>query len=376
MRQPRAGILVLLAACSVNDPVAILRGDGGPFDDMEAADGGPADAASPDGGPVLGCDAVGSVLVWNETAAPFGMCVCGDLTSSGPLVLDASGAVGGTTALEDRTRVEEGLWLNGDLSGTAGADIQARELYVAGALRSDAAVRVERIVGAGGDVRAALLEANLGLSLPAGARLDVATLQASVRRAPFPGFEPCDCTAPEPSDPWAGRGVDPKDLVGNQTLPCGALRTSSLTADAPTTWTVSEPTQLWVDGDVNLDAGLVVEVAPGAGLDLIVTGTLVSSGRVTLGSVQGPVNLRVSGRGTLQLSGGAEVYGDLDAPAARLVSSAALDVQGRLRVQSLSAVGEVRVRGSSSILEAGEPCGQDGDCRAPSVCSPDGACGP
>ncbi|MEM1026350.1 MAG: hypothetical protein AAGJ19_21945 [Myxococcota bacterium] len=356
---------LMLGGCTVDDPVAELVGDGGdlgPTSDFGGQDLGVLDRP--------GCDAQASVLAWDGASAPFGLCICGDLTSSSPLEVLNSAAVGGQTSLEATTRLGRGLWLSRGLSATAPADLEVRELYAREEVQSDGTIQVRRFMGAGGDVRAARVEAPLGLSLPAGANLDVGTLDGPLLRGPGPVFQGCECGPV--SDPLAGEGVGSSALVGDVDLACGPLQSGPLTLDQASRWTVDGPTQLRLEGDANLDANLTVERAAGASgarLDLVVEGNLVSAGRLLLGEPETPVNLRILGGGTVQLSGETVIYGDLDAPSARLVVSTGLEVQGRLRVASVSASGSIQVFGADGVPGLGRSCEDDFGCRAPLVCA-------
>jgi hypothetical protein len=401
-----AALLLLLAAgaCRGQDVVALIPGgaDAGPLDAAESSDAASADAGFCAGsGPVVVAgDSAGGAICGGTVAEQsfrFALCTCDDFTSSEMLSIDAwdsrrgpyqtgpgqisGGSLGanGRVAPGAPMQIGGSLWIGSPLGFVAsrGSDLTvAGAVQSAGPIASDATVAVGLDAFAGGDVRAASLSVGGTLVLPAGAAIDVAGAEqlGGTRRAAVTVAPPCGCAASARLD-VAGLvarhasdndndaiGLDPAWLANHQqaaqlVLPCGRFYLTAIGGHGPLTITVRGRAALFIENDVALDDTL--SIAPAGGeLDLFIAGTLVSSALLQLGSSTEPAKVRVyvGGAGTIQLSGGAFLGGNLYAPSSELVTSAPLEAFGSIFVRRVSASDAVRIHFDQAVLSAADDC--------------------
>ena len=162
----------------------------------------------------------------------------------------------------------------------------------------------------------------------------------------------------------AAIGLQPDALAaasGDQTLtlPCGRYYLTGVQIDGGGLRVRAEGrVALFIAGNVTIDGDLTVEVAPDAELDLFVGGALNLPGLVTLGDPARPRALRVyvASAGTLALSGGSTIAGNLYAPAADLASSAAVEIFGAVLVNHWNLSAPAAVHYDRAIATAGDSC--------------------
>jgi len=243
------------------------------------------------------CDAAGRSVVRHA------LCSCSDVTSQGPvhIVADAGNA--------------------------------AVRVSVAGRIAAEAPFVVEGSVTFGSEpadrsqVKADTLElAASSCSCNQGSRVDVPAL---VRRV-------------------ASRGASLPDLDGFSTatrypLPCGVVVLSRIAGSSDLTLVAEGHTLLVVDGNVELDRSLQVELGPGAQLEFVLRGTLRVGGTARLGGPEGQFALSTGATGTLDLGGSLTLYGNLYAPDAELVLRGSSEVHGTLFVRRLISGGEMSI---------------------------------
>jgi hypothetical protein len=374
-----------------------------------------------------------------ERAFRFALCSCESYAASTTLTTDsfdssvgpyvpgrAGGSVGtnGSFASNGLADVGGSLWVAGAGGMILGADLTAAaHLYDGGGIDGSAAgVTVGRDARVAGDVDLADLSVAGTLTLPAERTLAVSGTQTlgTLARAPVAVAAPCECAPADLVDiasfvetyrtanDNADIDLDPAALaaVAAETtldLPCGRFFVDAIGTTQPLTLHVSGRTALFVGGDATLRAPFTVLLDAGVELDLFVGGLLTSTALVQLGSADRPAGARlyVGGSGTLELSGGAELGGNVYAPRADLALSAAAEVFGSLFVKSVATAVPLVIHYDEAVQGAGDGCPEpptlcetcsdcdnqacidgtcsacmdDGDCCAPLVCSA-GACVP
>ncbi len=392
-------ILFCLAGCTQTDVAArILSSEDGPGPDGGGHDGKNADFCASRGPILLVGDSPGTSVCGGQVAERifrFALCTCADYTGSHSLTTDSfdsaqgpylAGGRGGSVGMNGRVtasgplKIGGSFWASDPLGIQLGANAPLEvngEIRSGGPLVSESRVAVDADLLVGGPIAASELTVGGALRLPPSAQIDVSgslrvaeTLRAVIAVPP-----PCDCT-PEALTDVVGFvtrhasnndnetiGLDPSDLanLGGATrleLPCGRFYIDRIGGAGTLTLTVSGRTALFVGADINLENELLVEVLAGAELDLFVSGTIVSARRLMLGSADRPATVRlyVGGAGTLQLSGGALIAGNVYAPLAELTSSAPIEVFGALMVRRLATSAAVTVHYDTAVLRAADDC--------------------
>jgi len=392
-------------------------------DASEGVDAGDAGDAGPGsfcegGGPVI---EVGDARCGGDLARRafrFAVCTCEALVASAAITTDAfdsrdgpftagpGGALGvnGRLDLQDMTSIGGALLL-GDPSGMnagGGARLEvAQHLASAGPVVSEAEIVVQGDLRANGRVAAAALTVGGTLTLPEGADVEVSgALDAPApTRAAVTVPPPCDCAPGAlvdiPAEVEARRldhddaraGLDPgalADASGVVELPCGRYFFERVGAQSNLTLHATGRVAIFVAGDVAVGGRLAVTLGPGAELDLLIAGQLVTNAPPEIGAESAPARARVyvGGAGTVQLGGGGTFYGNLYAPRAEVVTSGPLEVFGALFARRIAASGGLTAHFDRAVQAAADDCPPPEDpvctscldCRAGSCV--DGACGP
>jgi hypothetical protein len=138
-----------------------------------------------------------------------------------------------------------------------------------------------------------------------------------------------------------GFDVTPSDPAVE--LGCGRYYLPSFHGRGPLRLHITGHALLYVDSDLALDDDFSVTLAPGAALDLFLTGNLRASGRFDLGRADAAprANLYVAGNGTIDIAGGAQIAGLLYAPSAELVTRGTLATAGPVLVRRAAPLGPV-----------------------------------
>jgi hypothetical protein len=185
---------------------------------------------------------------------------------------------------------------------------------------------------------------------------------------------PCDCgstfvdipaaitSTAARNDDVAG-GLDPNGLTVTAgpaavDIPCGRFALATIDTRQPLALMVHGRALLAVTGDVTLRAGLTVALDPGAELDLLVGGRLLSSGATSIGSAS-PARFRiwVAGTASVALDDGPTLSAMLHAPGAFVTASAGLEVSGGLFARALTTGGTTTIHFDEAALSSGEACG-------------------
>lgn len=451
---PAFGLLAViglhgLGACSQLDVVAILPGgsgaDGGASDAADSGDAEDAGVPQPDGG---FCDGRGPlVLVGDqgrtmcsgrlaETTFRYALCTCEGYVGNHQLITDAfdstqgpfsSGGIGGSVGSNGRwatagdSSIRGTLRVNDAVQVTGAAELRVgADLYVQGDLRADGTVVVGRRAQVGGAVDVPALQVAELLTTSPGAVIDLhgGGQLGGQATAPVTVGPPCACdpgqlfqvaawvAAQRVDNDNGALGLEPNDWQNLPTdrtidLPCGRYYLSAIGGAGALTLRLGGRVALFVDGDLSLQAPLTVQTGERGELDLFVAGNVVSAGRLSLGDAAHPARVRlyVGGSGTLELSGGGVFAGNIYAPQAELVSSAALETFGALFVRRVALSDRLTIHYDTAVLDNGancappdttctscldcrnQACGADGcgsclddrDCCAPLYCQ-GGAC--
>ena len=389
MRIRVAGLMLLGAACTVNDPVATLhRPDAGNVPDDWAehcADSGP---------PLLLGDPAAGPLVCSgrlaETLFRRAACSCEGLSFSAPFLTDAfrssvgpysPGGAGGDVGVNGTLSANNRVQVGGSLQVGGAGLMLAGPLSVGGGLDSSgplsgptATATVAGDARVRGDVTLAALTVGGVLTVPPEFTPGPAQA-AELRREPVAPVVPCGCDDASRFDPGAliarhtvdndnaAIGLDAatlEDVTSERVLelPCGRFLLTRVAGPGRVTLRIRGRTALFIPGGMNLLEALTVDVPPPGELDLFLSGAFVVSGQLTLGSATRPSRVRVYVAGTepLDISANGLLAANLYAPQARLNLSGNAEVFGALFVRGLEASGAVQVHHDADVLDAGAAC--------------------
>jgi len=306
-----------------------------------------------------------------QPVLPMAICTCQDLSAADRLDTDTfdrcsafSPRAGGGVGVRGRLDVNGPASVQGDLqvSGASGAVAGggapvevSGNLACGGSFLSDADLVVAGDAAVQGDVRAQALTVGGTLTLPEGATIDTASQSVgALVRGPVTVTAPCPCDAPidvaqvvaghAGSHDDAAIGLEPTSLAnaeGTVDLSCGRYYFTGVNGPGDLTLEVSAPASLYIDGNLTLQGDLRVTLAPGASLDLWISGSLMLPGPPSLGgeAQAGRIRVYVGGGGTLQLTGGGRFGGLLYAPQAEVVASGPLEVYGGVLARRIAASG-------------------------------------
>lgn len=405
-------LLFTLVACRQLDVIAELPADGGGADvgTLDASadaglDAGPgADGGFCEGqGPVVLVGDQGRTLCSGrlaESTFRYALCSCEGYVGNHRLVTDAfdsregpftSAEVGGSVGINGRLATAGDTELGGTLragdavqvSGPARLAVAA-DLFVQGDLRADGTVEVARSAQVGGAVDVPDLRVAGTLTTAPGAvvQLHGGGQLGGQTTGPVSVPPPCACGADQLFDvaAWVaaqrsdnhnsriglGEG-DWQNLATDLTvnLPCGRYWVNAIGGAGGLTLRLEGRVALFVSGDLSLQAPLQIDTSLGGELDLFVAGNVVSAGRLDLGDAANPARVRlyVGGNGTLELSGGGVFAGNVYAPRAELVSSAALEAFGSLFVRRVALSDQLIIHYDTAVLDNGAECPPtDGGC--------------
>jgi hypothetical protein len=358
----------------------------------DAAAGGGA-ACSGLGDPITLPTAAGATCAaaLSARAHRFALCACDSLNVTQELDTDTFDSSIGAPSGDPFAAIG----VNGDLTSSAritaggavyvagsGGFTTTQTLIDAGTFRVGAttwimsgAVEVPTDAYLGGDVIGILLvigTLHLGPNaITAQAVIDAGTTVREAVSVP----PPCDCgatfvdipaaiTATAARNDDAVAGLDPGGLSVTAgpaavDIPCGRFALATIDTRQPLALMVHGRALLAVTGDVTLRAGLTVALDPGAELDLLVGGRLLSSGATSVGSAS-PARFRiwVAGTASVALDDGPTLAAMLHAPGAFVTASAGLEVSGGLFARALTTGGTTTIHFDEAVLSSGEICGE------------------
>ncbi|MCE9575519.1 MAG: hypothetical protein K8W52_20370 [Deltaproteobacteria bacterium] len=138
-----------------------------------------------------------------------------------------------------------------------------------------------------------------------------------------------------------------RDVVGvaGVTLPCGHYYLDEISGKGLIYIKATGRVALHIGGDVEPTGLFVIEVTPGAEVDLVIGGSLRSTGALGFGALDRPGSLRayVAGGGDVRLTGASGFAGNLYAPRAAIVGTGATFVNGSLFGRAIEIPGFLQV---------------------------------
>jgi hypothetical protein len=322
----------------------------------------------------------------------FALCLCDSLNATAPIYtdsFDSSGAVIGPQPpaaigidgdLQTSTVIQAlgSVYVTGP-GGVMSADrlVSLGSLRVSGPTRSPSGgvVDIGEDVYAGGDLEGFVILGGT-LHLAPGASTAAATIYAGdIVREPVSIAAPCDCgqnavgvaagvaMAMRVNDNASvGLAADRLAAVTTSTvldIPCGTYALSSIDTRDALVLAVHGRALVAVAGDVVLRAGFSVTLDPGAELDLLVGGRLLTSGSNMIGSMT-PARFRiwVAGSQTVVFDDDPSVGAVIHAPGAPVTASAGLELSGALFAKTITAGARVNVHFDQAVFSVGASCGE------------------
>ncbi len=365
--------LVGLAACAQIDVVAV---DDGPA----AFCARPGPAVLPDG-----------TCTGRLAAALFdrALVACGALALDQPLATDgydsrlgpyAPGGAGGDVAGAAAFTLAADARLGGHLT-VAGALEAGPTLAIGGDLavggrlgRPSSTIAVTGAARLGGDVAVTSLTVDGALTTVPGATLAGAITAGSRATAAVEVAGPAACLAAAIDVPAiiadlaaanhdAALGLDPAalaDVTGPRTLtlPCGRYYLDRIQGNGATVvLSITGKVVLAIAGGITVDAELVVDVAPGAELDLFVAGPVNLPPATRVGDPARPraTRLYLASTGSIALGPTPTLAAAVHAPAADVPAGAG-DLTGALVVHGLTTTGALAVHHDRALADAAATC--------------------
>jgi hypothetical protein len=313
----------------------------------------PSGGLSPGGGPVgingqvsirADAEVEGTLIVAGQGASSIGDAetIHGDLKTNGDL------------AVGKMVLVRRNAWIHGNITAPDGVTIAGKLVQPPGT----AAPSGPLLVGGGTQ------SAEFAITPPcACGRGDDAAIVAAVADA-----RAHNDNAMVPLTPGAlvDRHGDPDQAVS---LPCGRFYVDEVSGTAPLTLFVQGQAALFVGGDFTAWAGLNVDLAPGAELDIFVAGNFTLGSATTWGDPLRAAALRVYVAGSVaSMANATQFAGNLYAPNAT-VAAQNIEVFGSIVAGGLRSTDSVAIHFDRAVLTAGASCGDDTGPRVCATCS-------
>jgi hypothetical protein len=363
-----------------------------------------ATSAATDEGREQYCDGSGpSVLVdgtcTGQLAANLfrhAVCGCGGLNFDHDLTTDGfdstyqqpfePGGEGGEVASNVSVRGNSGMSIGGTLTVSGGEGVDAGEvLEVKGDLRlggqlgrPGSAIEVTGNASVAGPVMVGTLTLDEGdgtLTTPSASAV-MGEVTGHVVESPVSIPTPCICDGAAEVTAAVGDhavanhdaeiSIGPDRLVNvdgddRLDLPCGRFyldEISGTTAGKTVVIAAGGRTSLFIGDNITLKQNLTIELEPDAELDVFVGGFIQVEGVAILGDRARPRALRihVASSGSINLSPGSALSGNLYAPLSDLNSTGPLEVYGAVVVNHINGADTVTVHHDLAITAAGEDC--------------------
>jgi hypothetical protein len=351
----------------------------------------------------------------------FAACACGSLAVSGTLTTDSfagssdagagsagSIAANGQVATNGQTTVHGSVWAGGQslapgtptvsMTSPAGATSTVEgDIRSGGDVATGGTVLVGGTVYADGNVnvQSGSLSVVGAVEVPAGDSASGVTAGGGIVNGAVDVPPPCDCSSPlnvasvvaahEASNDDVAAGLTPSSLtdpVSAVALPCGLYYVTGIHGDTEVTLDVTGRAALFVDGDLDAQAGLTVKLATGAELDLFVAGNVAIEGATSLNATGAPSNMRVYvGGSTLTLSASATVNANIYAPTADVQLASNFEMSGAFFANALQFSGDFTLHYDTAILQTpgcappGMSCTTCDDCPGGASACVAGTCG-
>ena len=340
----------------------------------------------------------------------FAVCACRDVSVSGNLFTDSlpatdggsagnGGSIGANGAVDTNSmlRVNGSVWARASAGSPALHTKQASTIFGdvhAGAdVVADQPLTIADNLYVNGNVTGSV-SCSVG-DVPSGFTAPGLSASGGTINAPVSFVPPCDCLhildvgaivtafSGANSDPAAG--LTPASFASFPaapvTLPCGQYYFEGL-GGGPVDLTIGGRAAVFVKGDFDARSGLKLALAPGAELDLFISGNLLL-GNATLGSSTSPARVRMYVGGTnFTLAGSATIGANIYAPNANVALASDFDMAGSLFVGSLQLSGAFTIHYDETILsttgcaQTGGSCGTCHDCSGATPACIAGTCAP
>ena len=323
------------------------------------------------------------------------LAVCGDLVANNVLTVEARTAVmpGASLAVAGSTTNSAPLHVVGTMTSYGSIDARNTEdvtgdLQTAGAWNTSSPVQV----GGNAFVASALAARNsvtVGgtLHVPSGTDINEVTAEA-VAFGSVEVTQALDCaSAPDiaalVARAWGvhddpAEAALPRDAFENVSVPtvatlgCGTYALTSIGANNTLTLHVTGSTVLVIQGNVHIASPVVIDLAPGATLDLAIGGDLQIDNTLTVGDAAQPASTWVGVAGAIAIASPTVVRGALVAPRSAVSARNTLDVTGSAVFGGLEVSSPVTIHDGPALSAAGcqvaalevdptaEPPSQDG----------------
>ena len=149
------------------------------------------------------------------------------------------------------------------------------------------------------------------------------------------------------------------DVVGSAdlTLGSGSYFFEHVTSVGETTWNIEGGVEIFLDGDLEEVGAHNIKLAPGATLDLYVSGNVTLVGDTQFGGEAGAFRLYIGGKDPVGVAVGTQAFrGTIYAPRAELSFVGDTIIEGTLFAGSVSGVGTLEVRQAGAKAPAEELC--------------------
>jgi hypothetical protein len=340
----------------------------------------------------------------------FAVCACHDVSVSGDLTTDSlpatdggssgnGGSIGTNGALDTNSmlKVNGSVWSLATGESTALHTQQTSTIF--GDVHAGAAVQADQPLTIADDLyvngnAVGTISCNVA-DVPSGDTATNVTATGGIVTTPVTVPAPCDCanildvgtivSSFATANDDTAAGLTPSSFASFPsapvTLPCGQYYFAGV-GGGPVNLTIGGRAAVFVEGDFNAQNSLNLSLAPGAQLDLFISGNLLLSD-ATLGPSDSPARVRVYvGGATLTLSGTATIGANIYAPNANVALASNLEMAGSLFVGSLQLSGAFTIHYDESILSttgcapSGGSCGTCHDCSGATPACIGGTCGP
>lgn len=305
------------------------------------------------------------------------VCVCEDLAHVGALFAKPGPSGLGSVGVNGRTDLvgfsqSSGDWISWQGFKSVGVAV-GESLITSGNVSSVGDIEVGKDAVIGGDLMC-VGKMGVGGSLAVGGDERILGLQDIAARAPYsaPAGPPCNCDpstffdveAAVAAAAQATAGQTSWDHVGKSEvrLTGGNYYVTSADVVGVTTIYVDAPSSVFVDGSLRQVGAEQWKIAPGARLDLFVSGDVLSVGQLIAGNPSDPAAFRlyVGGSGDTKIGavGDTHFYGSVYAPRSAVAYVGNAEVVGSIFAKTIKGVGVLTV-------EYGDPIAPPTSCDPP-----------
>jgi hypothetical protein len=306
-----------------------------------------------------------------------GLCVCKDFDVVGDLLVKPlKPEEPGTAGVNGQTHLVGTPFVTGDFIAWAGLD-GVGEAEVGGTLATTSTLNGVGKLRVGGDLVVGGDLSGVG-ELQVDGLLRVGGLASITGDAKLNGLGayeapalPCGCGDDQILD-IAGKVAEARAKAGNTegtlpsidvvgqadlTLGSGSYFFEKVSSVGETTWNIEGGVEIFIDGDLDEVGSHNIKLAPGATLDLYVSGSVNTVGDTQFGGEPGAFRLFIGGKEPIGVSVGNQAFrGTIYAPRAELSFVGDTLIEGTLFAGSVDGVGTLEVRQAGAKAAAAELC--------------------